>query len=332
MGSAEASRVVGTTVGEIDVATAAPGVTRIGWIGTGVMGGSMAARLLADGYAVTVNTRTRARAERLLADGASWAETPAEVATQSDVVFSMVGIPPDVRDVHLGPTGALGGAVPGTVLVDMTTSEPLLAVEIAEVAASKGVHVLDAPVSGGDIGARDGTLSIMVGGDLDVFEAVLPCLATLGSTIVHEGPHGAGQKAKIVNQVLVAGTMVALAEGLVFAFRVGLDVGKVLESVEKGAAGSWALSNLAPRIVANDFSAGFYVDHLVKDLGIGFAEAEAAKVALPGLALAKQLFEGLQANGRGRDGTQALVHAVAALSGLEWPPEPGGHSTDHAVS
>ncbi|MGH3631000.1 MAG: NAD(P)-dependent oxidoreductase [Sciscionella sp.] len=304
----------------VGVATAAPGVTRIGWIGTGVMGGSMAGRLLEGGYAVTVTTRSGARAEGLLAAGASWAETPAEVAARSDVVFSMVGLPADVRDVILGPTGALGEAMPGAILVDMTTSEPSLAIEIADAATEKDVHVLDAPVSGGDVGARDGTLSIMVGGPPHVLGAVHPCLAELGSTIVHEGPHGAGQQAKLVNQVLVAGTMVALAEGLVYASRVGLDVETVLASVERGAAGSWALSNLAPRIVANDFAAGFYVDHLVKDLGIALAEAEHAKVALPGLALAKQLFVALQAAGHGRDGTQALVHAVAALSGLGWPP------------
>jgi 3-hydroxyisobutyrate dehydrogenase len=303
---------------------AVPGASRIGWIGAGVMGASMAARLLDAGYAVTVTTRTRARAAPLLAAGADWAETGAGVAARSDVVFSMVGFPADVREVLLGPSGALEGAAPGAVLVDMTTSEPALAVEIAEAAARKGVHVLDAPVSGGDIGARSGSLSIMVGGPSDVVDAVRPCLAILGSTIVHQGGHGAGQHAKAVNQVLVAGTTVAMAEALMYAARVGLDVEQVLAAVGKGAAGSWSLTNLAPRVVAHDFAPGFRVDHLVKDLGIALAAAERAKVALPGLALAKQLFVALQGAGHGRDGTQALVHAVASLSGLEWPPPSAG--------
>lgn len=299
---------------------ATPGTTRIGWIGTGVMGAPMAGRLLDSGYQVTVTTRSRARAEGLVTAGASWGDTPASVASESDIVFSMVGYPADVRDVLLGPAGALSEAAPGTVLVDMTTSEPSLAIEIAGAAATRGVHVIDAPVSGGDVGARNGNLSIMVGGPSEVIEAVHPCLAVLGSTIVHQGGHGAGQHAKLVNQILVAGTMVAMAEAIVYAYRVGLDVEQVLASVGKGAAGSWAVTNLAPRIVVNDFAPGFYVDHLVKDLGIALVEAERTKVALPGLALAKQLFVALQAQGHGRDGTQALVHALASLSGLGWPP------------
>lgn len=301
---------------------AAPGSTRLGWIGTGVMGGPMCGHLLGQGYDVTVTTRRRGRAEGLLASGATWADTPAEVGAASDIVFSMVGYPDDVREVLLGPDGALSRARPGTVLVDMTTSEPSLAVEIADAAAARGVHALDAPVSGGDVGARSAALSIMVGGPVEVFEAVRPCFQAMGSTVVRQGDHGAGQHTKMVNQILVASTMVAMSEGLVYAYRAGLDVDRALASVANGAAGSWALSNLAPRVVVGDFAPGFFVDHLVKDLGIALAEAERSRITLPGLALANRLYVALQALGRGRDGTQALVHALASLSGLDWPPSP----------
>ncbi len=303
-------------------ASANPATTRVGWIGTGVMGASMCGHLLAHGYRVTLTTRSRARAVGLLADGAAWAETPSAVAAASDIVFSMVGFPDDVREVLLGSEGALSRAAPGAVLVDMTTSEPSLAIEIADTAAARGVHVLDAPVSGGDVGARNAALSIMVGGPSDVFDAVKPCFETMGTTIVLQGGHGAGQHTKMVNQILVAGTMVAMSEGLLYAFRAGLDVEQVLASVANGAAGSWALSNLAPRVVAGNFAPGFSVDHLVKDLGIALAEAKRARLAVPGLALANQLYVALQAQDRGRDGTQALVHALASLSGLTWPPSP----------
>lgn len=303
-------------------AQADPGATRIGWIGTGVMGGSMAGHLLEGGYELTVTTRRRERAEALLAAGASWADTPAETAARSDIVFSIVGVPDDVREVILGSDGALSGAAGGTVLVDMTTSEPPLAVEVATTAAERGVHVLDAPVSGGDVGARNGTLSIMVGGPNAVFEAVRPCFELMGSTVVLQGDHGAGQHTKMVNQILVVSTTVAMAEGLAYAYRSGLDVEQVLASVASGAAGSWTLSNLGTRVVSGDFEPGFMVDHLVKDLGIALAEAKRLRLALPGLALAHQLYVALQAQGRGRNGTQALVHALASLSGLEWPPEP----------
>jgi 3-hydroxyisobutyrate dehydrogenase len=301
---------------------ATPGSTRIGWIGLGVMGSSMAGHLLDAGYAVTLTTRSRPKADHLLGAGATWAATPADVAARSEMVFSMVGYPDDVRQVILGSEGALAGSRPGTVLVDMTTSEPSLAVEIAKAAGAEGVHALDAPVSGGDVGARTGTLSIMVGGHEDVLEAVRPCLEAMGSTILRHGGPGTGQHTKMVNQILIASTMVAMAEGLIYAYRVGLDIEQVLASVTPGAAGSWTLSNLAPRVVAGNLNPGFLVDHLVKDLGIALAEAKRARLALPGLALANQLYVALQAQGRGRDGTQALVYALASLSGLSWPPGP----------
>jgi 3-hydroxyisobutyrate dehydrogenase len=230
-----------------------------------------------------------------------------------------VGYPDDVRSVVLGEGGMLAAAAPGTVLVDMTTSEPALAAEIGAQGSARGVHALDAPVSGGDVGARDGTLSIMVGGPADVVEAVRPCFEAMGRTVVHQGDHGAGQHTKAVNQTLVAGTMVAVCEALLYAHRAGLDPARVLSSVSSGAAGSWALSNLAPRILDGDFAPGFYVDHFVKDMAITLAEARRMRLAMPGLALAQQLYVALQAQGRGRDGTQALVHALASLSDLDWP-------------
>jgi 3-hydroxyisobutyrate dehydrogenase len=306
----------------VALSIASPGTTRIGWIGTGVMGSSMCGHLLQAGYQVTVNNRTRARAEWVIENGAGWADTPGAVAAEADVVFLMVSLPGDVREVLLADGGVLATARRGTVVVDMTTSEPTLAEEIAEWAAGRGIHTLDAPVSGGDLGARDGTLSIMVGGEAEALEAVRPCLEAMGRTIVHQGGPGSGQHTKMVNQILVAGNMVALAEALVYAYRVGLDIDSVLASVSSGAASSWALQNLAPRVVAGDFFPGFFVDHFVKDLGIALAEARRSRLALPGLALAQQLYIALQAQGRGRDGTQSIVHALASLSGLSWPPEP----------
>jgi len=298
-------------------------MTRIGWIGTGVMGASMAAHLLAAGHELTVTSRTRGKAQALLDAGATWAETPAAVAARSDVVFTMVGYPDDVRAVMLGTDrggdGVFGAAAPGTVVVDMTTSDPTLAVELGERGAVLGLAVLDAPVSGGDIGARNGTLSIMVGGPGDTYDAVLPLFELMGATVVHQGGHGAGQHTKLVNQTLVAANVAGVCEALLYAQRAGLEVEAVLASVSSGAAGSWTLTNLAPRIVAGDFAPGFFVDHFVKDMGLVLAEARRMQLALPNLALVQQLYVALQAQGHGRDGTQALIHALAALSGGTWP-------------
>jgi 3-hydroxyisobutyrate dehydrogenase len=299
-----------------------PSRTRLGWIGTGVMGTSMCRRLLEAGFAATITTRTKAKAEPLLELGAVWVDTPEAVAERSDVVFSMLGYPSDVRSVLLGEGGAVGvveAAAPGTVVVDMTTSEPALAQEIGARAASRGVHALDAPVTGGDVGARNGTLSIMVGGDEAAFDAVMPCLQVMGATMERQGGHGAGQHTKLVNQTMIAGTMVGMCEALLYAHRAGLDPERVLASVSGGAAGSWALANLAPRILAGDHAPGFYVEHFVKDMSIALAEAQRMQLALPGLALVHQLYLALEAQGHGRDGTQALIHALAAISG-----EPAG--------
>jgi 3-hydroxyisobutyrate dehydrogenase len=294
--------------------------TRIGWIGTGVMGAAMCGHLLDRGHPVTLYTRTRQRAAALLQRGAAWASSPRAVAERADVVFTMVGFPDDVRQVVLGADGALAGAAPGAVLVDMTSSEPALAREIEAAARARGVASLDAPVSGGDVGAREARLSIMVGGERAAFERVQPLLACLGGTIVLQGPAGSGQHTKLVNQILIASNMVAIAEGLLYAHRAGLDLPTVLSSVSGGAAASFGLATYVPRVLAGDFAPGFYVDHFVKDMGIALAEARRMKLALPGLALAESLYVALQAQGHGRSGTQALVLALAELSKSDWPP------------
>jgi 3-hydroxyisobutyrate dehydrogenase len=294
---------------------------KLGWIGLGVMGGSMCTHLLRADYPLTVHTRTRAKAAAQLAAGAAWADSPRAVAESSDVVFTMVGFPRDVRDVVLGENGALAGLRAGGILVDMTTSEPALAVELAEAARARGAWAVDAPVSGGDVGAREARLSIMVGGHAEALAVVRPALELLGRTIVHHGGPGTGQHAKLVNQTLIASNMVGVCEGLLYAQRAGLDPERVLASVSGGAAGSWSLANLAPRMLKGDFAPGFYVEHFVKDMAIALREAERMKLSLPGLALAKQLYERLVALGHARSGTQALVLALAEMSGATWPPE-----------
>jgi 3-hydroxyisobutyrate dehydrogenase len=296
-----------------------PGKTPLGWIGTGVMGTSMCGHLLAAGFSVTVSNRTRAKAEPLVARGARWASTPRAVAEAAEVVFTMVGYPADVREVVLGADGVLAGCRGGSVIVDMTTSEPSLAVEIAAAAAHRGVTSLDAPVSGGDVGAREARLSIMIGGDAATVEALQPCWQAMGKTIVRQGGPGAGQHAKMVNQILIATNMIGVCEGLLYACRSGLNVETVLRSVGAGGAASWSLANLAPRILAGNFAPGFFVEHFLKDLGIALAEARQMKLALPGLALAEQLYLSTSALGHDRDGTQALAHALAAMSNVAWP-------------
>lgn len=282
------------------------------------MGASMCGHLVAKGFQATVFNRTKAKAQKLLDQGAKWAETPVAVAEASDVVFTMVGYPTDVREVILGRDGVLGGLRPGGILVDMTTSQPTLAVEIAEAAAARGARAIDAPVSGGDVGAREARLSIMVGGDAAAVEAVMPCFEAMGKTIVHQGGPGAGQHTKMVNQVVIAGTMVGVCEGLLYGYRAGLDLPTVLRSIASGAAGSWSLSNLAPRILDNRFEPGFFVEHFVKDMGIALEESKRMGLALPGLALAHQLYLSLVALGHARDGTHALELALAAMSGIDW--------------
>lgn len=302
----------------MQIAEIAPGKTRIGWVGTGVMGGSMCGHLIAKGFQATVYNRSREKAQKLIDQGAQWANTPREVAAASDVIFTIVGYPADVREVVLGKDGTLAGSKPGNVLVDMTTSEPSLAAEIAEAARAKQVHSVDAPVSGGDVGAREARLSIMIGGDAAVVKALDPCWHAMGKTIVHLGGPGAGQHTKMVNQTVIASTMVGVCEALLYGYRAGLDLNKVLEVIGPGAAGSWSLNNLGPRIIKGNFEPGFFVEHFIKDMGIALDEARRMKISLPGLALANQLYIALAAQGHSRDGTHALELALARISGVEW--------------
>jgi 3-hydroxyisobutyrate dehydrogenase len=293
------------------------GKTRIGWIGTGVMGRWMCQHLMSKGYSATVYNRSRDKAKALLDAGAAWGDTPRAVAERSDVVFAIVGFPVDVREVFLGAQGALAGSKAGSVLVDMTTSEPSLAREIHQAARTKGIGSVDAPVSGGDVGAKEARLSIMVGGDAEVVEAVRPLLECMGKTIVHQGGPGAGQHTKMVNQILIATNMIGVCEALLYGHKAGLDLKTVLQSVGGGAAASWSLNNLGPRIMDRNFEPGFFVEHFIKDMGIALDEARRMNLSLPGLALANQLYIALQAQGYGRKGTQALYLALEALSGIK---------------
>jgi len=295
------------------------GQYRVGWVGTGVMGVSMCGHVMARAAGVTVYNRTRSKAQPLLDRGARWADTPRAVAEASDVVFTMVGFPRDVREVYMGKDGVLEGARAGTILVDMTTTEPSLAREIDAVARAKGVDAVDAPVSGGDVGAREARLSIMVGGEAEIVERIRPLLETMGKTIVHQGLAGAGQHTKMCNQIQIAGTMVGMCESLIYARKAGLDVETMLRSISGGAAGCWSLDNLAPRICKRNFDPGFFVDHFVKDMGIALEEAKRMNLPLPGLALAHQLYVTVQALGHGRKGTHALMLAIEHIAGL---PEP----------
>ncbi|MHC5006494.1 MAG: NAD(P)-dependent oxidoreductase [Planctomycetota bacterium] len=299
---------------------------RIGWIGTGVMGASMAGHLIEAGHSLTVNTRTKLKAQPLLERGARWADTPAACAEGADVAFSIVGYPEDVEAVHLGPAGTLAASKPPPFVVDMSTSRPSLARQIAETAAAVGVASVDAPVSGGDVGARQATLSIMVGGDQAAVEAVRPLLEIMGGNVVHQGGPGAGQHTKMVNQVLIATNMIGVCEGLLYASGAGLDPLRAIESVGSGAAGSWSINNLAPRMIRRDFEPGFYVEHFIKDLGIALDESARMGLAMPGLALARQLYEAVRSLDGGKGGglgTQALLLALERLNGLDDPAKRG---------
>ena len=282
------------------------------------MGLSMCSNLIKAGYQTNIFSRTQERANSLIQQGAKWCESPQAVASCSDVTFSIVGFPSDVREVHLGPEGTLAGAKSGSVIIDMTTSEPSLAIEIATAAQAKGIHSIDAPVSGGDVGAQQGTLSIMIGGDSEVVEKLQPLLSIMGKTIIHQGPAGAGQHTKMVNQTLIATNMIGVCEALLYAHKAGLDLETVMKSVSSGAAGSWSLSNLGPRIIDKNFDPGFFVEHFIKDMRIALAESQKLGLSLPGLALAHQLYLGLAAQGGSRLGTHALQLTLAKLSGIQW--------------
>ncbi len=277
----------------------------IGFIGLGVMGKSMATHLLAAGHPLHLYNRTRSKADDLVAKGAIWHDTVADVARASKIVCTIVGFPSDVEEVYLGPDGILENIESGSIVIDLTTSKPMLAQQLAETARARGVGALDAPVSGGDRGAREAKLSIMVGGERADFEAAQPILSLMG-TPVYQGPAGSGQHTKMCNQIAVAGTMMGVCESLAYAVRSGLDPKTVLQSIEHGAAASWALSVLSPRILDGDFAPGFFIKHFIKDMGIAIESAEEMNLSLPALSLAKSLYEQLAAGGNGDLGTQAL--------------------------
>ncbi|MWC30458.1 NAD(P)-dependent oxidoreductase [Paenibacillus sp. MMS18-CY102] len=278
----------------------------IGFIGTGIMGASMAGHLLRNGYEVHVYNRTKARADQLVQAGAQWQDSPRLVVERADVIFTMLGYPSDVESIYLGEEGLLAHARPGAYLLDMTTSSPALAKRITATAAARGLCALDAPVSGGDIGAREARLSIMVGGPKEGFDAVEGLLTLLGTNIVYQGEAGAGQFTKMCNQITIASNMIGVSEALAYAKSAGLDQTQVLKSIQSGAAGSWSLANLAPRMIAGDYAPGFYVKHFVKDIGIAIESAAEMGLELPGLKLAQSLYERLMAQGGADQGTQAL--------------------------
>lgn len=287
--------------------TIAPNQTTVGFIGLGVMGHSMAWHIRKAGYPLHVYTRTASKAERLVADGAVWHDTPAKLAQACDVIITMVGYPKDVEELYLEPDGLVAHAREGAYLIDMTTSSPLLARRIYEAASSKGLHAMDAPVSGGDVGAREARLSIMIGGEEGDVKAVQPLLSTMGSNIVHQGQAGAGQHTKMCNQIAIASNMMGVCEAMAYAESAGLDPETVLKSIESGAAGSWSLSNLAPRMIAGNLEPGFYIKHFIKDMGIALESAKAMNLVTPGLSLAESLYSQLAEKGLEDKGTQALI-------------------------
>ncbi len=280
--------------------------TVIGFVGIGVMGKSMAKHLMNAGFKTHIYTRTRSKAEELVALGAVWEESPGAVAAVSDVVITMVGYPDDVEQVYRGEDGILANCKRGCVVIDMTTSSPELAVKIYQEAYGKGIAALDAPVSGGDVGAREARLSIMAGGDRDVFDSVKPLLEVLGTNIVYQGEAGSGQHCKMANQVAIASTMIGVCEAMRYAEKAGLSPETVLQSIESGAAGSWSLSNLAPRMLKGAFDPGFYVKHFIKDTGIALQSCENIGLQAHGLTLAKSLYDQLATDGGQDKGTQAL--------------------------
>lgn len=283
----------------------------IGFIGTGVMGKSMAVNLLEAGYNVTLYTRTKAKAEGLLSQGAVWKDTVKDLSQSADLIITMVGYPSDVEEVYFGSEGILENAQANAYAVDMTTSKPALAQEIFRQAAKKGIHTLDAPVSGGDIGAQNGQLAIMVGGKQEDFDHVSPIFNILGENVVLQGPAGAGQHTKLCNQITIASNMIGVAEAIIYAKKAGLDPVRVLDSITTGAAGSWSLSNLAPRMIKGDFAPGFFVKHFIKDMTIALESAREMGLTTPGLALSLELYQELADNGEADSGTQALIKYFA---------------------
>lgn len=280
----------------------------IGFVGTGVMGSSIIKHFLHAGHNVNIYTRTREKALALIELGAKWFQTAGEVASHSNVIFTMVGYPQDVEEVYFDESGIFANGQAGLIVVDMTTSQPTLAKKISNHAKSLQMDALDAPVSGGDIGAQNGTLSIMVGGEREVFNKITPLFNLIGTNIVYQGKAGAGQHTKMCNQIAIATNMIGVCEAIAYGEKAGLDIEDVLISISSGAAGSWSLSNLAPRIVKGDLAPGFYLKHFIKDMKIALQEAELMQLNLPGLVLAKKMYDELATKGFEDNGTQALIN------------------------
>ena len=283
--------------------------TKIGFIGTGVMGNPMASHILKEGYELYVYNRTSAKTQSLVASGAHACDSPGSVAEMCDIIFAIVGFPKDVETVFLGSNGIVEKAKPGSIIVDMTTSTPDLAKKIASAAIEKGLHSLDAPVSGGDVGAKSGMLSIMVGGERETFNRILPLFELMGSNVVYQGSAGSGQHTKMANQIGIASSMLAMCESLTYAKAAGLDQKTVLKSISSGAAGSWSLTNLAPRILRDDYEPGFFVRHFIKDMQIAIDSSEAMGIPIPGLKVAKAKFDQIADQGLDNKGTQAVIKA-----------------------
>jgi 3-hydroxyisobutyrate dehydrogenase len=294
-----------------------PGTTKIGWIGTGIMGASMCGHLLTGGYEAIVYNRTRAKAEPLIGRGARWADSPAAVTREADVVFTIVGFPADVREVYFGANGILEAGRPGMIVVDMTTTEPSLAAEIAAAASQKGISAIDAPVSGGDIGARNAALSIMVGGDAAAVETIMPLFALMGKNIRHMGAPGAGQHTKMCNQIALSGIMTGVAQALIYGHQAGLNLDDLIAAIGKGAAGCWIMDNLAPKMAVHDFRPGFYVEHYLKDLSIAARECTRMGISLPGLDAAITHYKRVTELGHGRSAYHALLLALEEVAGTD---------------
>ena len=290
---------------------------QIGWIGTGVMGSSMCSHLIKAGHSVSVYNRTREKASELIKMGAQWCSNPKEIAQISEIVFTIVGFPKDVEEVYLGKEGILAGIKEGSIIIDMTTSEPSLAQKIYQDAKKKGVSSIDAPVSGGDVGAKNGTLAIMAGGDKETYEKILPLFDLMGNNIAYMGKAGAGQHTKMSNQILIASTMIGVLESLLYAYKAGSDLNDVINVIGKGAAECWSINNLGPRIVKGDFDPGFFIKHFIKDMGIALKEAKQMNLSLPGLALAYQFYISATALGLENLGTQGLYKVFAKMNGIE---------------
>ncbi len=290
---------------------------KIGWIGTGLMGLPMAKHLIHAGYKLNIHTRTREKAKELLELGSAWYEDAAALAADSDLIVTMIGSPKEVEDCYFGPRGIFKTVKPGSILVDMTTTKPSLAKAIAGEAAARQCKAVDAPVSGGQVGAVNGSLSVMIGGEKETVDQLMPVFQAFGKNMVYQGPAGAGQHTKLCNQITIAGTLIGVCEGLIYGRKAGLDLNTMLESISKGAAGCWSLDILAPKIVRGDMSPGFSVDNFTKDLRIALEEADAMQLSLPGLALVKQLYLTVIAMGHGASGNQALYLAIEKLCNME---------------